>query len=175
MPNENPPVNAFKKGHKKVGGRPPGRRNILTNDLKEALLEAATRVGFVREVDILDKDGKPTGKTKPEWDGDGGLAGYLEWAAVYQPGHFIPQLGKVMPIQINAVARTETKPIVHYETLEERRAAMIAKGWAPSAVADLEEAMEPKFLRDMRREEEERMKVIEGAVEEGGEGGTEDS
>ena len=49
MPNENPPVNAFKKGHKKVGGRPPGRRNILTNDLKEALLEAATRVGFVRE------------------------------------------------------------------------------------------------------------------------------
>ena len=43
MPNEKPPVNAFKKGHKKVGGRPHGRRNILTNDLKEALLEAATR------------------------------------------------------------------------------------------------------------------------------------
>ena len=104
MPNEKPPVNAFKKGHKKVGGRPPGRRNILTNDLKEALLEAATRVGFVREVDVLDADGKPTGRKVPEWDGDGGLAGYLEWAAVYQPGHFIPQLGKVMPIQINAVA-----------------------------------------------------------------------
>ena len=101
MPNENPPVNAFKKGHKKLGGRPPGRRNVLTNDLKEALLEAATRVGFVREVDILDANGKPTGKKKPEWDGDGGLAGYLEWAAVFQPGHFIPQLGKVMPIQIN--------------------------------------------------------------------------
>ena len=154
MPNENPPVNAFKKGHKKVGGRPPGRRNILTNDLKEALLEAATRVGFVREVDVLDKDGKPTGKSKPEWDGDGGLAGYLEWAAVYQPGHFIPQLGKVMPIQINAVARTETKPIVHYETVEERRAAMLAKGWHPTALAALEEAMEPKFLRDMREENE---------------------
>jgi hypothetical protein len=90
MPNEKPPVNAFKKGHKKVGGRPPGRRNILTNDLKEALLEAATRVGFVREVDVLDADGKPTGRKVPEWDGDGGLAGYLEWAAVYQPGHFIP-------------------------------------------------------------------------------------
>ena len=39
MPNENSPVNAFKKGHKKVGGRPPGRRNILTNDLKEAPIE----------------------------------------------------------------------------------------------------------------------------------------
>ena len=86
MPNENPPVNAFKKGHKKMGGRPPWRRNILTNDLKEALLEAATRVGFVREVDVLDADGKPTGRKVPEWDGDGGLAGYLEWAAFTSPG-----------------------------------------------------------------------------------------
>ena len=41
---------------------------------------------------------------------------------------------------------------MHYETVEERRAAMIAKGWAPSALAALEEAMEPKFLRDMREE-----------------------
>jgi hypothetical protein len=152
MPNENPPVNAFKEGHKKVGGRPPGRRNILTNDLKEALLEAATRVGFVREVPVLDADGEPTGRTKPEWDGDGGLAGYLEWAAVFQPGHFIPQLGKVMPIQINTVARTETKTMVRYETVEERRQAMIAKDWSPAALAALEEAMEPKFLRDMREE-----------------------
>ena len=152
MPNENPPVNAFKKGHKKLGGRPPGRRNILTNDLKEALLEAATRVGFVREVPVLDADGEPTGRTKPEWDGDGGLAGYLEWAAVFQPGHFIPQLGKVMPIQINTVARTETKTVVRYETVEEPRQAMIAKDWSPAALAALEEAMEPKFLRDMREE-----------------------
>ena len=154
MPNENPPVNAFKKGHKKVGGRKPGARNNLTTDLKDALLEAATRVGFVREVDVLDANGKPTGRKKPEWVGDGGLAGYLEWAAVFQPGHFIPQLGKVMPIQINAVARTETKTVVRYETVEERRAAMIAKGWAPATLAALEEAMEPKFLRDMREEDE---------------------
>jgi hypothetical protein len=39
--------------------------------------------------------------------------------------HFIPQLGKVMPIQINAVARTETKTVVRYETVEERRAAPV--------------------------------------------------
>jgi hypothetical protein len=74
MPNEKPPVGGFKKGHKKLGGRPPGRRNILTNDLKEALLEAATRVGFVREVPVLDADGEPTGRTKPEWDGEVALA-----------------------------------------------------------------------------------------------------
>ena len=91
---------------------------------------------------------------RPEWDGDGGLAGYLEWAAVYQPGHFIPQLGKVMPIQINAVARTETKTVVRYETVEERRQAMIAKGWSPAVLEAMEAAMEPKFLRDMREENE---------------------
>jgi hypothetical protein len=63
---------------------------------------------------------------------------------------------------------TEQKTVVHYETLEERRAAMIAKGWAPAAVAALEEAMEP--MRDMREEEErENMKV----VEEAGDGETE--
>ena len=129
MPNENPPVNAFKKGHKKLGGRPPGRRNVLTNDLKEALLEAATRVGFVREVDILDANGKPTGKKKPEWDGDGGLAGYLEWAAVFQPGHFIPQLGKVMPIQINAVSKIETKPVVRPILLRGGKSRPGTNGW----------------------------------------------
>jgi hypothetical protein len=59
--------------------------------------------------------------------------------------------GKLIPFDINA--KVEEQTIVHYETLEERRAAMIAKGWAPSAVAALEEAMEPKFLRDMREEE----------------------
>src|SRR5271169_4230201 len=54
-----------------------------------------------------------------------------------------------MPLQVNV--RSEEKPVVHYETVEERRAAMIAAGWSPAA---LEEAMEPKFLRDMREENE---------------------
>jgi hypothetical protein len=43
---------------------------------------------------------------------------------------------------------------VRYETVEERRQAMIAKGWSPAVLAALEEAMEPKFLRDMREEDE---------------------
>ena len=78
--------------------------------VKEALLAAATRVGFIRENDILDKDGKSTGKTELKWDGDGGLEGYLEWAAVYHPGHFIPQLGRVMPLQVNVKAETPKRP-----------------------------------------------------------------
>jgi hypothetical protein len=72
--------------------------------------------------------------------------------------------GKLLPLEVNQ--KVEEKAVVRYETLEERRAAMIAKGWSPASVAALEEAMEPKFLRDMRRREEERMKVVEGAVDE---------
>jgi hypothetical protein len=65
---------------------------------------------------------------------------------------------------------TEEKTIVHYETIEERRAAMIAKGWDPSVVAALEEAMEPKFLRDMRERAKARIVEAEAVeVEEGGE------
>ena len=35
---------------------------------------------------------------------------------------------------------------------------MIAAGWSPTVLAQLEEAMEPKFLRDMREREREREK-----------------
>jgi hypothetical protein len=66
------------------------------------------------------------------------------------PAIFVPLLGRVLPLQIDQ--KTEQKTVVRYETVEERRAAMLAKGWAPSALAALEEAMEPKFLRDMRAE-----------------------
>jgi hypothetical protein len=60
----------------------------------------------------------------------------------------VPLLGRVLPLQIDQ--KTEQKAVVRYETVEERRAAMLAKGWHPTALAALEEAMEPKFLRDMR-------------------------
>ena len=50
--------------------------------------------------------------------------------------------------------KVEEKAVVRYETVEERRAAMLAKGWHPTALAALEEAMEPKFLRDMREKNE---------------------
>ena len=86
---------------------------------------------------------------KPELKfGKDGEAGYLRWLAANHPAVFGALYGKLIPLDINA--KMEKKPVVHYETVEERRAAMIAKGWHPSAVAALEEAMEPKFLRDMR-------------------------
>ena len=76
----------------------------------------------------------------------------MKWLAEHHPGPYAMLYGKLIPLDVNA--KVEEKTIVQYETLEERRAAMIAKGWAPSAVAALEEAMEPKFLRDMREENE---------------------
>ena len=146
----------LQKGQKKIEGtgRKPGQRNRLTTDMKEALLAAATNVGFVREEDLLDKDGKSTGKTELKWDGDGGLEGYLEWAAVYHPGHFITQLGRVMPLQINV--KSETKPKrVPYRSYADLCAALRAKGIDPEV---MERAMMPKFITDQRP-------VIDGEAE----------
>jgi hypothetical protein len=141
----------MQKGQRQ-GGRKPGSQNLFTRDLKEALLEAAEEVGEVIEEPILGKDGKPTGMTRSVSTGKDGIKGYLKWAAIHRANAFIPQLGRVMPLQVNV--RSEEKPVVHYETVEERRKAMIDAGWAPSVLAALEEAMEPKFLRDMREENE---------------------
>jgi hypothetical protein len=133
------------------GGRKAGTPNKVTGSLKEAILLAAEAVGA---------DGK----------GKDGLLGYLTSLARRHPAIFVPLLGRVLPLQIDQ--KTEQKAVVHYETLEERRAAMIAKGWSPASVAALEEAMEPKFLRDMREEERMRKenegKLIEGSPENGG-------
>ena len=76
--------------------------------------------------------------------------GYIKWLAENHPGPYAALYGKLIPLDVNQ--KVEEKTVVHYETVEERRAAMIAKGWAPSVLAALEEAMEPKFLRDMRDE-----------------------
>jgi len=98
---------------------------------------------------VLDAEGRPTGRTELKFGKDG-EAGYLKWLAANHPAVFGALYGKLIPFDVNA--KVEEKKVVRYETVEDIRAAMIAKGWAPSAVAALEEAMEPKFLRDMRAE-----------------------
>ena len=42
---------------------------------------------------------------------------------------------------------------------------MIAKGWSPAAVAALEEAMEPKFLRKLKEKEELRAALRERGID----------
>jgi hypothetical protein len=104
-------------------------------------------------VPVLDAEGKPTGRTELRYGKDG-EAGYLRWLAANHPGYFAALYGKLLRLEVNQ--KTEEKTVVRYETVEERRQAMIAAGWSPSTLAALEEAMEPKFLRDMRERERER-------------------
>lgn len=63
---------------KKAGpGRPPGTPNRTTVLLKDALLQAATEAG-----------------------GKDGLVGYLRTQAIKNPGPFMQQLGKILPLQV---------------------------------------------------------------------------
>jgi hypothetical protein len=128
-----------KKGHQKFGGRKSGQQNYTTEDLKQALLNAAMRVGFIHKDDVRDKDGKPTGRTRKTWKGEDGLEGYLVWAVI-RSTHFLSLLGRVMPLQVNA--KTEQPGKVVYQTIEEVRAALIAKRIDPDV---LERAMMPPF------------------------------
>jgi hypothetical protein len=112
----------------------------------------------MERVPVLDAGGKPTGQYEHRW-GKGGELGYFEWLARNHPGYFAALYGKLIPLDVNA--KVEEKAVVRYETVEERRQAMIDKGWSPTVLAALEEAMEPKFLRDMREENEREESVRE--------------
>ena len=152
-------------------GERRGGRQAGTRDLRTLVREAAEETGLIERVPVLDKEGKPTGRYEFRYGAEG-EKGYLKWVARNHPGHFMALYGKLIPLDVNA--KVEEKPVVRYETVEERRAAMIAKGWAPSVLAAMEEAMEPKFLRDMREKERMRKEsegqLIEGSPENDGQG-----
>ena len=96
----------IKKGERR-GGRKPGQPNHTTQVLKDAILMAASLSGY-------DKKGKDE------------LVGYLKHIADDYPTSFVPLLGRVLPLQVNA--RVEKKEPVIYETIDEVRAAMMARG-----------------------------------------------
>ena len=87
------------------------------------------------------------------------------WLGKHNPASFAALLARVLPIQLNQKQKQEQKVAVRYETVEERRQAMIAKGWSPAAVAALEEAMEPKFLRKLKEKEELRAALRERGID----------
>jgi hypothetical protein len=151
MANPNP-TNKFQKGHARLpgAGRKPGQANYVTRDIRQLIREAAAETGFIEKVPVLDAAGKPTGQYEYRF-GEEGEKGYLKWLATNQPAQFASLYGRLVPREpLDVNQKTEEKTVVRYETVEERRAAMIAKGWSPTVLAALEEAMEPKFLRDMR-------------------------
>jgi hypothetical protein len=132
----------FKKGIAKVpgSGRKAGTPNKTTQDLKEAILESASMLGHLKEEAVLDKDGKPTGRTKLVHEGEGGITGYLIWLGKNNPAAYARLLARVLPLQVNQ--RAEHAPKVVYETVEEVRARLIARRIDPEV---LERAMAPKW------------------------------
>lgn len=88
----------YKKGHKKVGGRKKGVPNLLTREMREAIVNAAIRLGA---------DGK----------GKDGLEGYMMMLGSEEKKTFGMLLRAVLPMQVNASINTSVN--VKYKTLEE--------------------------------------------------------
>jgi len=64
-----------------------------------------------------------------------------------------------------AHVKSVQKTVVRYETVEERRQAMIAKGWSPAELEAIEAAMEPKFIQEQRKKEELRAALRERGID----------
>jgi hypothetical protein len=130
MANPNP-QNKFQKGNKQASKK-LGQPHFMSRDIRTLIREAAEEVGFIERVPVLDEAGKPTGRYEQKY----GKVGE----------------GKLIPFDVNT--KVEEKTVVRYETVEERRAAMIAKGWSPATLAALEappfDTMHRATLRKMR-------------------------
>jgi hypothetical protein len=122
---------AFVKGAHPTG-RSAGTPNRISRAFKDALIFAAEH----------SKHSK-----------DGTLEGYLLNIADNDKALFVPLLGRLLPLQINARTQQTTKIV--YSTVEEVRAALIARGLAPER-ADLlliGKVPEPvKVLGDVEKE-----------------------
>ena len=143
MVNRNPnPAARFKKGESRSAGagRKAGVPNKTTQDLKEAILNSAEQLGYLKEVPILNAAGMPSGRFDLVHSGEGGITGYLVWLGKNNPAAYAPLLGRVLPLQVNQ--RIEGPPKVVYTTVDEARARLIARGIDPEV---LEKAMMPKF------------------------------
>ena len=103
---------AFVKGAHPTG-RSAGTPNKVSRAFKDAIIYAAEHSAD---------------------SGDGTLEGYLLDLADNHKALFVPLLGRLLPLQINARTQQTTKVV--YSTVAEVRAALIAKGLAPER-ADL--------------------------------------
>ncbi len=110
---------------------------------------------MIREEPIVDKEGKQLGGTRLLATGQDGLRGYLRWAAINKAESFIGLLGRVLPSTLNV--KTDTKVTVEYGTMEERRAALIERGFDPDA---LDRAALPRFLLEHHEEPKEESNAV---------------
>ncbi len=105
---------SFEKGHVKIGGRKQGTPNVMTKELKLAVIEAAHRLGS----DLKGKDG---------------VIGYLTRLAKNDIKTFVMLLNAVLPVQIKKEARNRryyyNEEPVRYPTVAEIREEMRARGF----------------------------------------------
>jgi hypothetical protein len=103
-PHGNP---AMKKGQRPFG-RAPGTPNKISRAFKDALIYAAE----------LSRHSE-----------DNTLEGYLLYLANDKQELFVPLLGRLLPLQINARTQATTKIV--YSSVDQVRAALIARGLSP--------------------------------------------
>jgi hypothetical protein len=132
----------FKKGNKRGAGRPPGATNKTTQILKDALLNAASELGFLDEVTLLDDDGQPTEVIKMVKTGKDGMQGYLEWVGINHPRTFVALLGRVLPTQLNIKTASSLK--VTYKTVAEANKALKDAGITDVMVNEILKLEAPK-------------------------------
>lgn len=124
----------FKKGQTRppTAGRRRGSINKTTGILKEAVLLAAEREG-----DVSLQGRKTSAQLHRESDSEtqkrGGLVGYLRYVAREHPQSFVTLLNRVLPLQVQVDARSQTV----IRTVSEIRQEMARRGIPLEAVAPL--------------------------------------
>lgn len=103
---------AFKKGHKKLGGRKTGTPNRINSNLIEKIVQAAAQVG---------SDGK----------GKDGVDGYLQRLAGEKENHFVSLFRQVVQKQVPA---GEPQNEAVYSTEQDFRQALLDRGVPPTLV-----------------------------------------
>ncbi len=107
----------FQKGHRKFGGRKKGTPNVITKDLKVAIVEAAHLVG---------SDGK----------GKDGLVGYLKALTAGDTRAFCSLLRALLPLQIAPKEEEKSHLDIVYRSAAEIREELVRRG-VPQALLDL--------------------------------------
>jgi hypothetical protein len=143
MANPNPTSTSFKTGQPRppTSGRRSGKLGQRTELINEAMVRAAEELGFVREVKTVGENGKET--TELQCDGDGGLVGFLKWAALYHTAAFLSQFGRLIPAQMNV--RTEKTVDIAYRSFEEVLVDLKATGLTDEKIELLLEDLRPSL------------------------------
>ena len=86
--------------YRRCGGSPAPKRRRQRRR-RQPPLESANQLGYLKEVPVVDKEGKPTGRVDLLHDGEGGMTGYLVWLGKNNPAAYAPLLARVLPLQVN--------------------------------------------------------------------------